>query len=728
MPHGKSDHVHQKVDSLLALMTLKEKLGQLNHLKGNYSTDIYEQNVDLNKAIADGEVGALTPFTTMDNLIRWQKIATEESRLGIPLFYAADVVHGYKTIFPVPIGQAASWDMEAIELSERIAATEMASAGLNWTFAPMLDVTRDPRWGRVMEGPGEDPFLAGEIAKARVRGFQGDDLGAENTVLACAKHFVAYGAPEGGRDYNTVEVSQRTLREVYLPPFQEAVEEGVATVMNGFNTLNSIPASANSFLLRDILKGEWGFAGFTVSDANSFYELIPHGVAADRREAALKCIQAGSDTDLWSQVYIDHLEQLVSSGAVDPKLVDDAVRRVLKYKYELGLFEDPFRYLDSARMTKTLMQPAFLEAARDLARKSLVLLKNEQKLLPLDNQSRKIALIGPLAHSRQYRDLMGNWKAAGDMNDVVTIYEGLVKRVGKENVYLAQGCEAFGKCPTELTNQASAIARKADIVILAIGENGYSTGEGASKTNLSLPGNQEDLVEAISKTGKPVIALLFNGRPLIFHDLKRKVPAVLECWEPGTTAGDAVMDVVFGDYNPSGKLPITFPNDVGQIPIYHSQLNTGRPRSGPDDKRWGVSKWSDVPNEPLYPFGYGLSYTNFTYSKMQLSDSVISKADTLLVSVDTTNAGDYSGCEVVQLYIQDPVASVSRPVKALKAFDRVCLEKGKRQKVVFHISVDDLKYWDDKMNYKTDGGIFHVFVGSSSVDVSKMTFRLEDLQ
>lgn len=720
-----SDNTNKRVDSVLQLMTLDEKIGQLNHLKGNYTTDIYEQHLDLDSVIVHGQVGALTPFTEMRDLIHWQKLAVDESRLGIPLLYAADVIHGYKTIFPVPLGQAASWDMEAIRKAERIAAKEMTAAGFNWTLAPMLDVTREPRWGRVMEGPGEDPYLASEIAKARVEGFQGRNLGLDNTVLACAKHFAAYGAIEGGREYNTVSLSENVLREIYLPPFQAAVAAGVGTVMNAFNTLDGIPASAHRFLIKDILKGEWDFQGFTVSDAHSFYELIPHGVAADKEEAAYLCMQAASDTDLWGQVYSESLEGLVLDGRIQQAQIDDAVRRVLYYKFKLGLFDDPFLYLDSTKGQQQWLTDEHKAAALDLARKSLVLLKNDTQLLPLSDTGQKIGLIGPLANSREYRDIMGNWKAAGDINDVITIYQGLVKKVGSDMVLLAEGCEGFGKCPEDMIRQALTVARQSDVLILALGENGYSSGEAASRANISLPGDQEKLLKAIHALGKPTVLLVFSGRPLLLNWAEENVPSILACWQPGTMAGDAVADVLFGGYNPSGKLPITFPYHLGQVPIYYNQLNTGRPRLGPDDTRWGVSNWSDVPNEPLYPFGFGLSYTTFEYSEIDLDRTVISFDGAINARVTVRNSGKYKGEETVQMYIHDKVASVSRPVKELKGFKKIELGPGESKTVSFKITPEMLKYWNAQVEWVADEGEFDLYVGPNSRDLKKATFVLE---
>lgn len=719
-----------RIESILQQMTLEEKVGQLNQIKGNYSTDIYEQNLEIEKEIRTGRVGAITPNVDMSQKIAWQKIAVEESRLGIPLIYSADVIHGFKTIFPVPVAQACSWDLNSIEKAERIAAIEMSSQGLHWTFAPMLDVSRDPRWSRVMEGPGEDPYLASQIARARVRGFQGDDLSKENTVLACAKHFAAYGKPEGGMDYNSVDMSERELREVYLPSFHAAVDEGIATVMNAFNTVNRIPASCNPLLLKQILKTEWNFQGFTVSDANSFNELIQHGVAKDKREAALKCILAGSDTDLWGQVYIEELAQLIEDGIVDESLVDDAVRRVLRYKFKLGLFENPYKYFDEERENNSLLLPEHLEASLDLARKSMVLLKNEDKLLPLEKgKYRKIAVIGQLARELEERDMIGNWSAAGDMKDVITVWDGLSEKVG-ENTKLvyAKGMNAWGNYSEKLLRKAVETARNADLVILAVGENGYATGEASSRTDISLPGDQEKLTRAIYATGKPVVMLLFNGRPLTFLWESEHMDAILECWEPGTMAGKAVADVLYGDYNPSGKLAISIPYHAGQIPMHYSRLNTGRPSKGPDDKRWGIAGWADAPNEALYPFGYGLSYTTFSYGDVKLDKETMQIEDSLRLSIAVSNTGAYDGEETVQLYIRDLVADVSRPVKELKAFQKVFLKSGETKSLEFTLTAEDLKYWNHEMKFVADPGEFKVFIGGNSRDLKEAKFEVQKVR
>lgn len=717
-----------RVDSVLQLMTLEEKIGQLNHLKGSYSTDIYTQSLDVKEEIRQGRVGALTTGEVMDQLIEWQKVAVEQSRLGIPLIFANDVIHGYRTIFPIPLGQAASWDMETIEKAERITATEASSVGLHWTFAPMVDIVRDPRWGRCMEAAGEDTYLASRIARARVRGLQGSDLAEINTMLACAKHFAGYGAAEGGMEYNTVDLSERVLREIYLPPFKSAVDEGLATIMNGFNVLDRIPVSANKHLITDILKNEWGFEGFTVSDAFSFYELIPHGIASNEYEAALKCFTAGSDTDLWGQLYIQNLEQLVQDGTISEKQIDVSVSRVLRAKFQLGLFDRPYAYFDQDRMDSTLMHPDHLIVAEELARKSLVLLKNEMQVLPLSKiRDQKIALIGPLANSTVAKNLMGNWSGNGKEEDVVTIFRGLMEKEDHHSkISFSRGCGDWGICSDNEIQEAVALARRSDIIVLAIGEHGWSSGECASRADISLPGDQEKLIQALHKTGVPIVGLIFSGRPLVISEEIEMLDAVLMCWQPGIMAGHAVADVIFGDYNPSGKLPMTIPFHQGQIPIYYNHLRTGRPRLGPEDKRWGVNKWSEVPNEPLFPFGFGLSYTEFAYSDISLSADIITVSDTLELSVLIENAGDYDGEEVVQLYICDESATVTRPAKELKKFRKLFIPKGKSEEVKFQLTDEDLKYWNIDMNYELDPGWFTVYVGSSSADTLQSRFELTE--
>ncbi|MBI1390526.1 MAG: beta-glucosidase BglX [bacterium] len=717
--------IEAKVDDLLARMNLAEKVGQLNQLNGGYATGTQDgRRIDLEESVRSGIIGSFLNIVDLDYQKSLQKIAVEESRLGIPLLYAHDVIHGYRTIFPIPLAEAASWDLEAIERSARIAAIEASASGLHWTFAPMVDIARDPRWGRVMEGAGEDTYLGSRIAEARVHGFQGDDLSRSDTIIACAKHFAGYGAAEGGRDYNTVDVSERVMREVYLPPFHAAVNAGVATLMNAFNVLDRMPASGNKFLVKQVLKGEWNFQGFVVSDWNSFGEMVIHGVAEDNREAAKLAIAAGSDMDMESKAYFDYLGELVSKGEIPEEWVDDAVRRVLRVKYELGMFDDPYKYIDPARKEKVTLSDEHLQAAREVARESIVLLKNEGGLLPLKKNIEKIAVIGQLADSKKFEDMMGSWPAQGKNEEVVTPLEGVKAKVSTQTVVTYEpGCRDHGVCPPELIDRAALAAAEADCVILVVGENGDMSGESKSRAHIGLPGDQLDLVKAVVKAGKPVVMVLMTGRPLVLDWCAEHVPAIVNAWQLGTMGGHAIADVLFGDYNPSGKLPISFPAAVGQIPVYYNHLNTGRPRP-PQDVPY-VSKYIDCPNEPLYPFGYGLSYTTYEYSAPRLNAETININHTLTVSVDVKNTGSVMGDEVVQLYIRDLVGSVAQPVKELRGFDKIHLNPGESKTVEFTLDSGDLAFWTEDMKFQPEPGEFEVFVGTSSSDCKKARFTLE---
>ncbi len=725
-PAMNDQQIEQKVDALLKKMTLKEKVGQLNQLKGNYSTDIYEQNIDLNEAIKRGEVGALTPYTNLDQMRKWQQLAVDSSRLGIPMLYGADVIHGYRTIFPAPIGQASSWDMEKIQNAERIAAVEATAAGLMWNFTPMLDIARDPRWGRVMEGGGEDPYLVSQIARARVRGIQGNDLSKPNTMMATAKHFAAYGRAEGGQEYNSTEVSERTLREIYLPPFKAAQEEGIACMMNGFNAINGIPATANEFLLKQVLRKEWKFKGFMVSDANSIYELIPHGYAADKKEAAYKAFTAGSDTDLWANVYMEYLPELVEEGYIDEKDIDASVRKILIYKYKMGLFDHPYQYFNKKRFKKEIFTKAHKQASLELAEESMVLLKNKNQTLPITKKAKKIALMGPLVNSRQFKDLIGNWTGFSKPEDAIMLDQGFkdVKAKDQEIIF-SQACEAWGKCPDALMDEAVEIAKKSDFIVLALGEQGYNSGECGSRADITLPGNQEELIERIAALNKPFAVLVMAGRPMVLTSVIDKIPALLYCWQPGTMAGEAIANLVFGKKSPSAKLPMTLPYALGQVPIYYNKLSSGRPKLDPKDKRWGLNSWSDVPNEPLFAFGHGLTYSKFEYGPLKVNKTAFGLEDTLEVSCLVKNTGNYDADEITQLYIRDIAASVARPVKVLKGFERFSLKKGEQKEVKFTLTLDDLKYWNDKMNFDVEDGTFKIMVGPASDNVQEVTVELK---
>jgi beta-glucosidase len=616
------------------------------------------------------------------------------------------------------LAEASSWDPQAVERSARISAIEATAAGLHWTFAPMVDIARDPRWGRIVEGSGEDPFLGSFMAAARVRGFQGEDLADANTMLACAKHFAAYGGAEGGRDYNTVDISERTLREIYLPPFHAAVKAGVATVMGAFNEIAGIPMHANGYLLNELLRGEWEFDGLVVSDYTAIMELQSHGVAATPTQAGMLAIQAGVDIDMMSAIYIHDLPEMVRTGKLPEAVVDQAVKRVLQAKYRAGLFDDPYRYSDPQREQTLMLNAEHLAAARDLARKSIVLLKNERQVLPLSKEIKTLAVIGPLADDK--RAPLGSWAAAGRSEDVVTILQGIRSAVSsKTKVLYAKGCEVEESDRSGF-QQAVDVAKMADTVILALGENADMSGEAASRSTLDLPGVQQELAEAIHATGTPVVVLLMNGRPLSITWLAEHIPALLETWFLGVQMGHAVADVLFGDYNPGGKLPVTFPRSVGQVPIYYNHKNTGRP---PGENKF-TSKYLDLPSSPLYPFGHGLSYSEFAYSNLQLSNATMEISDTLKILVEVTNVGSRAGDEVVQLYLRDEVGSVTRPVQQLRGFKRIHLSAGERKNLVFMLTAEDLAFYNQEMKWVVEPGSFEVLVGGNSVDVLEARFAV----
>ncbi|HET8728817.1 MAG TPA: beta-glucosidase BglX, partial [Alphaproteobacteria bacterium] len=655
------------IEDLIGRMTLDEKAGQLTLLSSDLAVTGPVATKDLNAAVAAGRVGAVFNAYGVKYTDELQQIAVEETRLGIPLLFGHDVVHGFRTIFPIPLAEAASWDLAAIEESARIAAREAAAAGVHWTFAPMVDVSRDPRWGRIAEGAGESPFLGARIAAARVRGFQGDDLAAPGSAAACVKHFAAYGAAAGGRDYNTTDVPERALRETYLPPFRAATEAGVACLMTAFNDLDGVPATANNHLLQDILRAEWGFEGLVVSDYTGIPELKVHGIAADDREAVRLAFTAGTDMDMQSGLYGRLLPDIVRQGKVPEASVDAAVRRVLRLKAALGLFADPYRHAGLEHERAMALAPEHLAAARAMARESMVLLKNDGGVLPLRKDPDVLAVLGPLADDGLA--MLGPWHGAGRPEHVVTLIDGVRRAVAPgTKVLAATGGTALEATAAEI-EQAVAVARRADAVILALGETGTMSGEAASRADIGLPGDQLALARAVAATGKPVAAVLFNGRPLVLEGLAAAVPALLEAWLPGTTAGDAVADILFGDAAPSGKLPMSFPRSVGQIPVHHDHKPTGRPAS----EAHYTSRYLDEFNDPLYPFGWGLSYTTFSVSAPRLSRPTIRGGDRLQVTVDVTNIGDRPGTEVVQLYVRDLVGSVTRPVRELKGFRRVSL-------------------------------------------------------
>ncbi len=713
----------KQVDSILNLMTLDEKIGQTVLFTSGWDVTGPSMNDNYKEYIKQGKVGAVFNAFTTRYTKELQQIAVEETRLGIPLLFGYDVIHGHRTIFPIPLAESCSWDMKLIEKSARIAATEASAEGIHWTFAPMVDIARDPRWGRISEGAGEDTYLGSRIAKARVRGFQGDNLSKENTILACAKHFAAYGAAQAGRDYHTVDMSERELRSIYLPPFKAAVDEGVATFMTSFNELDGIPASANTFLLKDILRNEWGFKGFVVTDYTSINEMIPHGYAKDEKHAGELATNAGVDMDMQGSVYLNHLKLLIEEGKVSEEQINSAVRRILEMKFSLGLFDNPYRYIDPEREKETVLSKHHLETARKVARESMVLLKNENHLLPLSKE-KKIALIGPLANDEA--SIIGNWSAAGDRKGAaVSVLEGFIKKIGEENIRYEKGCEIIGGDFSRF-NKAVEVTRNSDVIVMVMGEHQNMSGEAASRTNLSLPGLQRDLIKSIKKTGKPIVLILMNGRPLTLTWEDQNVAAILETWFPGTMGGHAVADIIFGDDNPSGKLTTTFPRNVGQIPVYYNMKNTGRPidPNKPDEKY--KSKYLDVSNKPLYPFGYGLSYTSFTYD-VNINDKVFRPNSEIIVSAKITNTGDYDGEEIAQLYIHDKVRSITPPLKELKGFKKISLKKGESKTITFSISTNDLRFYDQEMNYRYEPGEFELFVGGSSDLPFTHSFELMEL-
>ena len=716
--------IDQKVDSVLKLMTLEEKIGQLNQYNGDWAaTGPITPDGDKQNQVRKGMLGSMLNVTGVDHTRQLQEMAMQ-SRMKIPLLFGQDIIHGYRTTFPIPLAEAASWDLPAIESSARIAATEAAAAGVHWTFAPMVDIARDPRWGRVMEGAGEDPFLGSMIAKARVKGFQGKGLGNTDAVMACAKHFAAYGAAVGGRDYNAVDMSERLLHEVYLPPFKAAAEAGVATFMNSFNDLNGVPATGNSYLQRELLKGRWKFTGFVVSDWGSVGEMINHGSVKDGYEAAASAINAGSDMDMESRSYINNLAKLVKDGKVKTSVIDEAVRRILKKKFEMGLFEDPFRFSNSNRAAQQRNNESNLGAARTMAAKSIVILKNEKQLLPLSKQTKTIALIGPFI--KAVRDNLGFWSYdwPDDTARIVTQWQGIQNKLGSGSSLLyAYGC---GIKDTSRAGFAEAIsvAGQADVIVMSVGEARDMSGEAKSRSNIQLPGVQEELIKAIQATGKPVIVMINAGRPLVFNWTADNVPAILYTWWLGTQAGNAIADVLFGDYNPSAKLPMTFPRTEGQIPIFYNHYNTGRPARNDSDLNY-VSAYIDLPNSPKYPFGYGLSYTKFEYSDIRLSKNSIKTGEKLEAIVTVRNAGEHDGEEVVQLYIRDLVGSVVRPVKELKGFQKIFLKKGEAKELRFSITTDDLRFYNEKVQYVFEPGDFDVFIGTNSRDTKKASFKLQ---
>lgn len=721
------------VDALMKKMTLDEKIGQLN-LPG--SGDIVTGQTassDIGKKIKEGKVGGLFNIKSVEKIRDVQKVAVEQSRLKIPLIFGMDVIHGYQTVFPIPLGLASSWDMTLIENAARIAAIEATADGICWTFSPMVDIARDPRWGRIAEGSGEDAYLGSQIAKAFVKGYQGEDLSKNNTMMACVKHFALYGAAEAGRDYNTTDMSRMRMYNEYLPPYKAAVDAGCGSVMSSFNEIDGIPASANRWLMTHLLRDEWGFTGFVVTDYTAINEMIDHGMG-DLQDVSALALRAGIDMDMVGEGFLTTLKKSLAEGRITETEIDKACRRILEAKYKLGLFDDPYRYCDLNRAKTEIFTPEHQKAARETAAQTFVLLKNDKQILPLQKKG-KIALIGPLADNKE--NMPGTWSVAADFTQSVSLLEGLKEVVGNEveirysrgtNIVndpkLDERISVFGKptyadqrSPKELIDEALAVAASSDVIIAALGEAAEMSGECSSRSDISLPANQEELLQALVATGKPVVLVLFTGRPLTINWEKENVPAILNVWFGGTEAGAAIADVLFGSVNPSGKLPVTFPQNVGQIPIYYNHKNTGRPLPEGGWFQKFRSNYLDVSNDPLYPFGYGLSYTTFTYGDLSLSSNQLKGNQKLTASISLTNSGKYNGSEVVQLYIRDLVGSVTRPVKELKGFQKVFLKAGETKTVRFMITPEDLKFYNYDLNYDWESGDFEVMIGGNSVDV-----------
>ncbi len=714
---------------LMKQMTLEEKIGQLN--LGSGSGGVANGQSGIDSMLSNGLISATGGFS-LESIRKNQETAVNKSRLHIPLLFGLDVIHGYKTIFPIPLAISCMWDVDLIEKSARIAATEASANGICWTYSPMVDIARDPRWGRIAEGSGEDPWLGSRIAEAYVKGYQGEDLSKNNTILACVKHFALYGAAEAGRDYNTVDMSKLTMYNDYLPPYKAAFDAGAGSAMSSFNLVDGIPATGNKWLLTDLLRKQWGFKGFVVSDYNSIGEMIPHGMG-DQKTVSIMALKAGLDMDMAANAYISTVKEALKKGKISMQDIDLSCKRILEAKYKLGLFDDPYRYMDESRIARDVLTDENLLSAREIAKRSIVLLKNNKQILPLKKAS-NIAVIGPLANNKQ--DLLGTWAFMGDLGKVVTIFEGIKNAVGNNgNVFYARGANftedsmlfkasagfGFGQrimdpvIPNkELIAAALDTAKKADVIVAVLGEPSAWSGEAASLSNINLSDCQKDLLKALLATGKPVILVLANGRPLTLTWEDANVPAMIEAWHGGIEAGNGLADVLFGDYNPSGKLTATFPRSVGQIPIYYNYKNTGRPFN---EKDKFTSKYLDISNDPLYPFGYGLSYTIFQYGDIRVSKSELIANEKLIITIPITNIGKLEGEEVVQLYINDPVASISRPVKELKNYKKIMLQPGEKQDVTFTVTTEDLKFYNSNLKYDWESGEFIIYIGTNSADV-----------
>jgi len=708
--------LNYKADSVLKLMTLQEKIGQMVLYTSDWDVTGPTIRSSYLDDIKKGNCGNIFNAHTVAYVRTLQKAAVEESRLGIPLLFGYDVIHGYKTIFPISLGEACSWDLAAIEKSARVSAIEAAASGLNWTFAPMVDISVEPRWGRVSEGAGEDPYLGSCIATARVKGFQGTDLADTSTILACVKHFAAYGAPLAGRDYNTVDMSRRVFLDTYLPPYKAAIEAGAGSVMTSFNELDGVPATGSKALLTDLLRKELGFKGIVVTDYTAINEMVNHGIVANEEEAGALALNAGVDMDMQGEIFFKYLEKQVKAGSVKVKQIDDAVRRILRVKFELGLFDDPYKYCSEAREKANVYSKENLEAALDVAKRSLVLLKNDNQALPL-RKGDKIAVIGELAASK--RDLLGSWIAAGQWENIPSLLDAMETYQG--DILYAEGCKKMGDDRTGFA-EALRTAAKADKIVLVIGESCDWCGEASSRSDIHVPGVQTELLAELNKLGKPVVVVLMNGRPLDLSREESLADALLETWFAGSMGGEAITQVLYGEYNPSGKLTMSFPRNIGQVPIFYYEKNTGRPIYLPNDKY--KSKYIDVPNDPLFPFGFGLSYTTFEYSNLQLSDTLLSNGGSLKATVQVKNTGKVKGEEVIQWYIRDLVGSVTRPVKELKGFQKMELNPGESRTVAFTLTPDKLAFHRIDMSFGTEPGEFLVFVGGNSSDVMQKRFQL----
>jgi len=727
------------ISTLMKKMTLDEKIGQLNLVTPGGAVTGSVVSKDVESKIKNGQVGGLFGITGPEKIRQAQELAVKNSRLNIPLFFGLDVIHGHKTVMPIPLGLSCSWDLELIEKSARIAAEEATADGLNWAFSPMVDIARDPRWGRIAEGSGEDPYLGGQIAKAMVRGYQGTDISKDNTLIACVKHYALYGAAEGGRDYNTVDMSKVRMYNEYLPPYKAAIEAGVGSIMSSFNVIDGIPASGNKWLLTELLRNQWGFKGLVVSDYTSINEMMNHGLGDLQAVSALS-LNAGMDMDMVGEGFLTTLKKSLQQGKVTLQQIETACRRILEAKYRLGLFEDPYRYCNEERAKSVIMSDANRKAAREVAAKSFVLLKNNNQTLPL-KKSGTIAVVGPLADSR--RNMLGTWSVSGDFDKAVTVLEGIKSAAGPDtkilfakganltnDANLAKHTNVFGmeapmdgRSPEDMIKEAVDAAAQSDVVVAVVGEAADMTGEASSMANIDLQESQKELLKALVKTGKPIVMVLYNGRPMTLKWESDNMTAILDVWFGGTEGGNAVGDVLFGKYSPSGKLTTSFPYSVGQIPVYHSMLNTGRPYNHEEFAKF-KSNYLDIPNEPLYPFGFGLSYTSYSYSDVTLSGTSLKMGQSITASVKVTNTGARDGVETVQLYIRDVVGSISRPMKELKGFKKVALKAGESQTVTFTISSNDLKFYNNALKFVNEPGDYKIFIGGNSVDVKEASFVL----